>query len=141
MRRATQRAALQPRCPAPATPTARRKDRVGQSPPTKEDGPLGGGRPENTSAAAKQAGSALASVRPAVRNRRYPAAASASLYEPACERTWWWLSVRCPHCGSVHLHRVRREEDAGGARRTGCGRRVFVTVRRTYRSTASRRAT
>jgi hypothetical protein len=61
------------------------------------------------------------------RSRRggYPLA-SASLYEPACERTWWWISLRCPWCKSVHLHRVRHEEDAGGVRRTGCGRRVYV---------------
>ena len=71
-------------------------------------------------------------VRQAGRRRRYPVA-SASLYEPACERTWWWISLRCPWCGAVHLHRVRREEDAGGVRRTGCGRRVFVKIRTVYR--------
>jgi hypothetical protein len=60
-------------------------------------------------------------------------AASASLYEPAAGRTWWWLSIRCPHCGSVHLGRVRQEDEAPGPRRTGCGRRVWVIVRRTYR--------
>jgi DNA-directed RNA polymerase subunit RPC12/RpoP len=70
------------------------------------------------------------------RRGRYPLA-SASLYEPACERTWWWISLRCPWCGSVHLHRVRHEEDADGVRRTGCGRRVFVKVRRVYRSNAT----
>jgi len=71
------------------------------------------------------------------RSRRggYPLA-SASLYEPACERTWWWISLRCPWCGSVHLHRVRHEEDAAGVRRTGCGRRVFVKIRAVYRSNA-----
>jgi hypothetical protein len=63
--------------------------------------------------------------------------ASASLYEPSCERTWWWISLRCPWCGSVHLHRVRREEDAAGLRRTGCGRRVYVKIRTIYRSNAS----
>jgi DNA-directed RNA polymerase subunit RPC12/RpoP len=39
--------------------------------------------------------------------------------------------------GSVHLHRVRREQDAGGVRRTGCGRRVFVKIRTVYRSKTS----
>ncbi len=50
-----------------------------------------------------------------------------------------WISLRCPHCGSVHLHRVRREEDAGGVRRTGCGRRVFVKIRTVYRGKANLR--
>jgi hypothetical protein len=68
--------------------------------------------------------------------RRY-LVASASLYEPACGRTWWWISLRCPHCGSVHLHRVRHEEDADGVRRTGCGRRVFVKIRTVYRGNTS----
>ncbi len=73
------------------------------------------------------------------RRHRLPVA-SASLYEPAADRTWWWLSIRCPHCGSVHLGRVRAESDAGGPRRAGCGRRVWVIVRRVYRSYASREA-
>jgi len=66
--------------------------------------------------------------------------ASASLYEPAAGRTWWWLSVRCPRCGAVHLGRVRTEAEAGGPRRAGCGRRVWVIVRRVYRSYATRGA-
>jgi DNA-directed RNA polymerase subunit RPC12/RpoP len=86
-------------------------------------------------AAAKQQGLACM-VRHGRRGHRYPVA-SASLYEPACERTWWWISLRCPWCGSVHLHRVRQEQDAGGVRRTGCGRRVFVKIRTVYRSNAS----
>jgi len=73
------------------------------------------------------------------RTGRLPVA-SASLYEPAADRTWWWLSIRCPRCGSVHLGRVRTESDAGGPRRTGCGRRVWVIVRRVYRSHATRGA-
>ena len=66
------------------------------------------------------------------RRGRYPQA-NASLYEPVYQRTWWWISLRCPWCGAVHLHRVRREQDADGVRRTGCGRRVFVKIRTTYR--------
>jgi hypothetical protein len=65
--------------------------------------------------------------------RRRAPLASASLYEPAAGRTWWWLSIRCPHCGSVHLGRVREEGEADGPRRAGCGRKVTVKVRRTYR--------
>lgn len=65
--------------------------------------------------------------------RGRPPLASASLYEPTRTRTWWWISVRCPWCGSVHLHRVRQESQAEGPRRTGCGRRVWVKIRRTYR--------
>jgi hypothetical protein len=65
--------------------------------------------------------------------RRRAPLASASLYEPAAGRTWWWISLRCPHCGSVHLGRVREEANAEGPRRAGCGRKVTVKVRRTYR--------
>ena len=87
-------------------------------------------------ATAKQQVAPEAMVRQGRRWHRYPIA-SASLYAPSCERTWWWISLRCPLCGSVHLHRVRHEEDADGVRRTGCGRRVFVVIRRTYRSKTS----
>jgi hypothetical protein len=73
------------------------------------------------------------------RSRRLPIA-SASLYEPAAGRTQWWLSIRCPHCGSVHLGRVRTETEAPGPRRAGCGRLVLVVVRRTYRGHAAKRA-
>jgi hypothetical protein len=60
--------------------------------------------------------------------------ANASLYEPTPTRTWWWISLRCPHCGgSVHLGRVRHEADAAGPRRTTCGRKVWVVIRRVYR--------
>lgn len=65
----------------------------------------------------------------APRRGRLPMA-NASLYAPAANRSWWWISLRCPHCGSVHLGRVRTEAEAGGPRRTGCGRKVFVKVRR-----------
>jgi hypothetical protein len=94
------------------------------------------GRPADRVAAAKQQRSFAVILRQGRRRRRYPLA-SASLYEPSCERTWWWISCRCPWCGSVHLHRVRREEDAEGVRRTGCGRKVFVKVRRVYRGNTS----
>lgn len=73
------------------------------------------------------------------RPRRIPVA-NASLYEPAAGRTWWWISLRCPHCGAVHLGRVRSESQAPGPRRAGCGRMVRVLVRRTYRGNASRGA-
>jgi DNA-directed RNA polymerase subunit RPC12/RpoP len=110
------------------------------SPPRNGNGPHVGGRDRTTTAAAKQQRSLAVIVRQGRRRHRYPLA-SASLYEPACDRHWWWISVRCPWCGSVHLHRVRQEEDAGGVRRTGCGRRVFVKIRTVYRSnTASGRA-
>jgi hypothetical protein len=92
-------------------------------------------RPNIATAAAKQQG-LVAMVRQGRRRRRYPIA-SASLYAPTCNRTWWWISLRCPWCGSVHLHRVRREQDAGGVRRAGCGRRVFVKIRTVYRSNSS----
>ena len=82
--------------------------------------------------------SSAAIVRLRRRRHRYPIA-SASLYEPAFERTWWWISLRCPWCGAVHLHRVRQEQDAEGVRRTGCGRRVYVKVRTVYRGKSSLR--
>ena len=89
-----------------------------------------------TATAKRQRPSPAVMVRQAGRRHRYPVA-SASLYEPSCERTWWWISLRCPLCRSVHLHRVRQEHDAEGVRRTGCGRRVFVKIRTTYRSNAT----
>jgi DNA-directed RNA polymerase subunit RPC12/RpoP len=101
-------------------------------------------RPKNAPASADESPSGLSSALSVTRDDgkrrsrrgRYPQA-NASLYEPACQRTWWWISLRCPWCGSVHLHRVRREQDAGGVRRTGCGRRVFVKVRTVYRGKAN----
>ena len=70
-------------------------------------------RHQNIAAAtAKQQGLAVM-VRQGRRRHRYPLT-SASLYEPACQRTWWWISLRCPWCGAVHLHRVRQEQDAPG---------------------------
>jgi hypothetical protein len=73
-----------------------------------------------------------------VRRRRGLPIANASLYEPSGARSWWWISMRCPHCGSVHLGRVRTEDEAAGPRRAGCGRMVFVKIRQVYRSYASR---
>jgi hypothetical protein len=92
-----------------------------------------------TATAKRQGPSPAAKVRQGRRGHRY-LVASASFYEPACERTWWWISLRCPWCGSVHLHRVRHGEDAGGVRRTGCGPRVFVKIRTVYRGEANVRA-
>jgi hypothetical protein len=66
------------------------------------------------------------------RGYRMPAA-SASLYQPAGRRAWWWISLRCPHCGGVHLHRVREEDQAPGPRRAGCGKKVWVVIRSVYR--------
>jgi hypothetical protein len=111
---------------------------VTDTPRITRDGPRAaepGNRRHHIAAAAKQ-GESAAIVRQGRRGSRYPLA-SASLYEPACERTWWWISLRCPWCGPVHLHRVRQEQDADGLRRTGCGRRVFVKIRTVYRSNAS----
>lgn len=75
-----------------------------------------------------------------VRRRGGLPQANASLYEPSGQRSWWWISMRCPHCGSVHLGRVRNESEAPGPRRAGCGRRVFVRIRSVYRSYESRRS-
>jgi DNA-directed RNA polymerase subunit RPC12/RpoP len=110
------------------------------SPPRNERSGPGAAKPQDrqniATATAKRQVASLAMVR---QGRRRYAVASASLYEPAFQRTWWWISLRCPWCGSVHLHRVRHEQDAGGVRRTGCGRRVFVKVRTVYRSKANLR--
>jgi hypothetical protein len=43
-----------------------------------------------------------------------------------------WLSIRYPHCGGVHLGRLRPGAVPSGARRTPCDM-VWVKVRRTYR--------
>lgn len=101
-------------------------------PPPNANGPLEGGR-SKTSAATKQAeGSHAVSVRRGTRRRQY-LRADASLYEPVPGRDWYWLSIRCPHCGGVHLGRVRQEAKAAGPRRIACGP-VWVVVRRIYRS-------
>ena len=116
---------------------------VTMSPPRNEESGPRAAKPEDrhqniAAATAKQQG-LVVMVRQERGRRRYPLA-SASLYEPAAARTWWWISLRCPLCGSVHLHRVRQEEDAGGVRRTGCGRRVFVKIRTVYRGKTNVRA-
>ena len=119
-------------------PTRSRKPRTNPGPPDQVQSLT-----RTRNATADKAAAAVHIVRPAsdngaaARRRRAPIA-SASLYEPAGNRTWWWISTRCPHCGSVHLHRVRTEAEAGGRRRAGCGRVIFVVVRRTYRGYASK---
>jgi hypothetical protein len=114
------------------------------SPPRKERSGPRAAKPEDrhqniaTATAKRQRPSPGVMVRQGSRRYRY-LVASASLYEPACERTWWWISLRCPWCGAVHLHRFRQEQDAEGVRRTGCGRRVYVKVRTVYRGKSSLR--
>jgi hypothetical protein len=132
-----------------STTEARRVDPVRSTPSSRPQSVRRRGNPAHLSArrarnVATQARPVLGTTADAVsaavpaRRRQLPVA-SASLYEPAAGRTWWWLSMRCPHCGSVHLGRVRAEADAPGPRRAGCGRKVFVVVRRTYRGHSSRR--
>jgi hypothetical protein len=58
--------------------------------------------------------------------------ASASLYAPDARRTLPALAITCPHCGHVHLGRVRAAADAEGPRRMACGRLALVVVRRRY---------
>lgn len=59
------------------------------------------------------------------RLRRYPVA-YASLYAPAGQRTRWWAAISCPHCGGVHLARLRTRSDLPGVRRSGCGPLIWV---------------
>jgi hypothetical protein len=101
-------------------------DKVKGRPPvtSREDGPK--------VSATTTRGTPAVSVRPGTRRRRY-LRADASLYEPVPGREWYWLSIRCPHCGGVHLGRVRQETKAAGPRRIPCGP-VWVVVRRTYRA-------
>jgi hypothetical protein len=64
--------------------------------------------------------------------RRHPyLVASASHYPPVNGRGRDWLSLRCPHCGGIHLARLRPGAEPGGPRRTPCGM-VFVVVLRAY---------
>lgn len=69
--------------------------------------------------------------------RRYPVA-YASLYAPTGQRTRWWAAIRCPHCGGVHLARLRGRSDLPGVRRSGCGRLVWIAVARTYGAEGAR---
>jgi hypothetical protein len=99
-----------------------------------------GNRPsKSTSAAtAKQQGiTPTGTILGAGRHKRdgYPVA-SASLYAPVAGRVRWWLSVRCPFCGGIHLCRLSEESLAEGPRKLRCGR-AWVTVRRVYRPTAA----
>jgi hypothetical protein len=121
-----------------------RSDPTGTPQTRSSPGPEVRGHPEAESLARTAAASpptkeddAVHIVRQVRRSRHLPTA-SASLYEPAANRTQWWISLRCPHCGSVHLGRVRAESEAAGPRRTGCGRMVLVVVRRTYRGHSSK---
>ena len=57
--------------------------------------------------------------------RRYPVA-WARLYAPAGRRTRWWAAINCPHCGGVHLARLRARSDLPSVRRSGCGPLVWV---------------
>ena len=101
--------------------------------------------PKNAPASADKSPSGLSSVASVDRDdggrreRRgqYPQA-DASRYEPVPGRGRPALSIRCPYCGGVHLGRLRDGSPAGGLRRTPCGK-VWVVVRRTYRSKASSR--
>ena len=120
---ATRRAALRPRWLASATPTARRKDCVGQSPPTNKGGPRTAkpqDRPKNVPASADQppAGvSSAASVTAAGRRRRYPLA-DVSRYRPVNGRGRDALSIRCPFCKGIHLGRIRPGIERCGPRLT-----------------------
>ncbi|SFO14688.1 hypothetical protein SAMN04489713_104273 [Actinomadura madurae] len=69
--------------------------------------------------------------------QRYPAA-FASLYAPSGNRTMWWFTMRCPHCGHGHFGRLRSRDALDGVRRAGCGRLVWVVVARTYPAEAAR---
>ena len=71
-------------------------------------------------------------------HRRHPRA-DASLYSPAPGRGLWWLSVRCPYCGGIHLCKSRDPGSAAGPRRLPCGK-AEVTVRRTYRTRTDKAA-
>lgn len=64
--------------------------------------------------------------------RRYPVA-YVSLYAPAGRRTRWWAAYVCAHCGAGHFARLSNEADAAGVRRSGCGKRIWIVVARTYR--------
>jgi hypothetical protein len=133
---ATRRAVLRPRWLASASPTVRRKDCVGQSPPMNKGGPWAAkpkDRPKNAPASADQppaGASSAASLKGTGRKRRYPLA-DASHYQPVNGRGRDALSIRCPFCKGIHLGRVRPGTEPGGPRRTPCGM-VFVVVRRTY---------
>lgn len=59
------------------------------------------------------------------RLRRHPVA-WARLYAPTGRRTRWWAAISCPHCGGVHLARLRARSDLPGVRRSGCGPLVWV---------------
>lgn len=57
--------------------------------------------------------------------------AFASAFAPCARRRRWAISYRCPRCGGSHLG-YSPDENAGGLRRSGCGRLVWLVIARRY---------
>lgn len=146
---ATRRAALRPRWLASATPTARRKDCVGQSPPTNKGGPWAAkpkDRPKNAPASAADqppaGASSAAIIRQRGRKRRAARRCEAitcrvSLLIPDEQRSWWHYLARCPVCGRPHLGRSRELAGVTSTRKLPCGHWVVIVVARSYGQTSS----
>jgi len=64
----------------------------------------------------------------------YPVA-FASLYYPSQRRRLYWLAYLCPCCGSGHFGRSDTAQ-AGGRRRSSCGRTIRIVIARTYKGKA-----
>lgn len=69
-----------------------------------------------------------------ISRRRYVPRAFASIYAPDARRRRWLVVYICPRCKFGHRALADSEQEAEGLRPRGaCGRRVVITVARTYR--------
>lgn len=68
-----------------------------------------------------------------VTQRRLPTA-YASVFAPQGNRTWYWLTFRCPVCDTYVFARSRHLDEVAGARRATCGHRVTTVAARIYGS-------
>jgi len=65
------------------------------------------------------------------RHRKLPTA-YASVFVPQGRRSWYWLTFRCPVCGTYVFARSRQIDQAPGPRKGTCGHSVSVVAARIY---------
>lgn len=66
-----------------------------------------------------------------IAERKLPTA-YASVFVPQGRRRWYWLTLRCPLCGTHVFARCRRIDQVSGPRRVTCGHRVKTVAARIY---------
>ena len=66
-----------------------------------------------------------------VAERKLPTA-YASVFVPQGRRRWYWLTFRCPLCGTHVFARCRRIDQVSGPRKVTCGHRVKTVAAKIY---------